>query len=131
MKESARMAGYPDPVRGAIGNMSDFRPGSIIAGTSTPSYHGAGRALDIGKFLFQDSRGRNYEIMAHVKTYRRGGAPKKFYDQFRRCWAGNLPDSCRGRTVGSIGCDGSEGYTDGDHFNHIHIELANKCGGSR
>lgn len=88
-----------------IGITSTYRPGAIVAGYGTPSYHGRGRAVDMSPRM-------------DVFNWLSNAYPKS---------AELLFSPAGGRQI--IGSGGRRGNTSGvtrsNHFNHIHWAMAN------
>ena len=126
---SAQAAGFQQPAAIHINHMGCHHVRNV-AGTNTASLHSWGRALDIGAIIFKPS---GQKVSMHIRESHKPGN-KEFYNSLRKCWARNLPASCRGgggrESFGSIGYNGSDGPANGKHADHMHLSWPPCAGGA-
>lgn len=95
-----------------------------VAGSTTPSRHSTGDALDLVGLRCMDADGKDASIQFIQEVYKSDPRQRERYDKFTACWRNQVQEynKAKGTNCGGvISCVGSEGVSNGDHNDHIHI----------
>ena len=115
--------------QGVVGleHYSAYRRDAVVAGTTSPSGHAIGSAIDVGLFEMRD--GRKLSVLEHWKNRARGTDP---------CQVWSTDDEAA-RIMRKLVCDAYQNevfqtvitphYNDA-HKNHVHLEIAPRSEGA-